>query len=496
MDKFNALADNVMIAKAVADMLKTTLGPKGMDKMLIDAVGDIVVTNDGATVLKEVELKHPAAKMIAETAKALEEEVGDGTTTAVVITGELLKNALKLKNKGLHPTVIIKGYELASDYALKVLEEEAVKINISEEKELKKIIQTALTGKNVEKVKGLLAGIIINAFRKTGNPDNIKIEKKTGQSLSNSRLINGILIDKEPVFSEMSKKIDNARIILTDAPIEVKTLETESEIEIKIPEQLKSFKDKEQEILKLMIKEIIKVKVNMVICQKGIDEEAQQLLANNGITAIRRVRKTDMELLSKALGVNITTNLKDLKKSDVSNASMITKRVGDEEMTIIYNCTNPRAVTILLRGAQEQLLDEVKRAVDDALGNLRTVMKDDKVLPGAGACELMQRKKLLEYADKISGREQLAVKAFAEALEVIPKALITNSGGEVLDLMPKLIKLHESGNYWGAGDKPVNALNQGIIEPLELKKQVIKTAYEASKMILRIDDMILKQRKK
>jgi chaperonin GroEL (HSP60 family) len=491
----DALEENVMIAKAIADVLKTTLGPKGMDKMLIDAIGDVVITNDGATIIKEVELKHPAAKVIGEVAKALEEEVGDGTTTSIVLTGELLKQALNLRKQGLHQTTIIKGYELANNHSLKILEEKSFIIDIKKDEELKKVINTALTGKSIGKTKQVISEIVLKAFRKVKNINDIKIEKKRGQSITNSTLIDGVLLDREPVFSEMNKKIDNARIILIDSPLEVRTLETDSEIEIKAPEQLGSFKDKEQEGLKKLVQKIIESGANLVLCQKGIDEEAQAMMANKGITALRRIRRIDMELLSKALGVNIITNIKDLKKSDVSLASMNTERIGDEVMTIIYNCNNPRAVTILLRGAQEKLLDEINRSIEDALGDIKTVINNNKAVLGAGACELMLRRELLSYAKSISGKEQLGVIAFAKALEIIPRSLIENCGGLMVDVMADLIKKHEESNYWGTSEKAINAKSNGVIEPLELKKQVIKSAYEASKMILRIDDMILKQKK-
>ncbi len=488
------MEENITVAKAIADTLKTTLGPKGMDKMLIDAVGDIVITNDGATVLKEVELKHPGAKVIAEVAKTLEESVGDGTASAVVLTGELLNKALELKKKGLHPATIIKGYELARDYALDALDRNAISIDVNDKKVLENIIGTALTGKSVGKVKEILTRIVLETAQTVESFDDVKIEKKIGGSIEDSKVIKGVLIDKEPVFSQMSKKIDKARIVLVDSPLEVKTLETNAEIKIRFPEELGKFREKELEMLKDLVQKIINVNANLVLCQKGIDEEAQQMLAKAGITAIRRIRRTDMELLSKALRVNIVTDLKDLKESDVGLASMETKKIGDEEMTIIHNCANPKAVTILLRGAQEQLLDEIERSIKDAFGDLKTIFKDNRVVFGAGATELMLRKKIIEYSNKIKGKEQLAVLGFAQALEAIPKALIENSGGNVIDIMAELIKRYESCSEWGAGERVINAKKEGIIEPLNLKKQVIKTACESAKMVLRVDNIILKKK--
>jgi len=497
---------NILAGKVVSESVRSTLGPKGMDKMLVDSLGDVVITNDGVTILEEMDIAHPAAKMMVEVAKAQEDEVGDGTTTAVVIAGELLKKAEALLEQNIHPTVITKGYKLANDEAQKILNELADDVKADDVKTLKKIAMTAMTGKSAERAREHLADLAVNAVKlvaekengKNGvDQDNIKIEKKEGASIDDSELIKGIVIDKERVHPAMPKKVQNAKIALLDAAIEVKETETDAEIRITDPDQLKAFLNEEEKMLKDMVKNITESGANVLFCQKGIDDMAQHFLAKEGIMAARRVKKSDMEKLARATGAHVITNLKDLSKSDLGNAGLIDeKKVAGEEMIFVQKCKDPKAVTILLRGGTAHVVDEIERAMEDAVGGVAATIIEGKVVGGGGAIEVELAKRLKEFAEKSEGREQLAITAFAEAMEVIPRTLAENAGMDPIDKLVMLRNAHENkANKWHGLDVFTGKVEDlyardGVIEPMKIKTQAIKSASEAAEMILRIDDII------
>jgi thermosome len=499
-----AQKNNIAAAKAVADAVRTTLGPKGMDKMLVDSIGDIVITNDGVTILEEMEVEHPAAKMMVEVAKTQNEEVGDGTTTAVVIAGELLKKAEELLDQEIHPTVIVKGYRIARDEALKILNEIAIPVNIEDKEQLKKIALTAMSGKSMEKASPKLAELVVEAVKIVAkkengkiviNRDNIKREKKHGGSSEDTELVRGVVIDKEIVHPAMPKTIKNAKIALLDCALEVKETETEAEIRITSPEQMQAFIEQEQKMLKGMVDKIVKSGANVVMCQKGIDDLAQHYLAKAGIAACRRVKQSDMEALAKATGGRIVTNLDDLSEEDLGYAKLVEeKKIADEEMTFVRECKDPKAVTILVRGSTEHVVDEVDRSIEDALGSLISSLEGGKVVAGAGAVEAEIARRLRKFAEKFSGREQLAILAFAEAIEVIPRALAENAGLDPIDILAELRSVHEQGKVnYGINlyeGKVADAIAMDVLDPLKVKIQAINSATEAAEMILRIDDVI------
>ncbi|MCP3682572.1 MAG: thermosome subunit [bacterium] len=500
----NAQNSNIMAAKAVGETVRTTLGPKGMDKMLVDAMGDVVVTNDGVTILEEINIEHPAAKMIVEVAKTQENEVGDGTTTAVVIAGELLKQAEDLLEKEIHPTVLARGYRLAEKKAQEILNEISEPVTEKDTATLNKIAGTAMTGKGAEDSKEKLSELAVEAVKsvmdiigteKLIDRDNIKIEKKVGGSVDDSELVKGIILDKEKVHSGMSKSIENAKIALIDSAVEVKSTETDAKISITDPSQMQAFVDMEEKILRDKVDKITASGATVVFCQKGIDDVAQYFLSKQGVYAVRRVGKTDMEKLARATGAKIISNLDELNKSDLGNAGAVEeKKVGDEYMTYVKNCKNPKAVTILIRGGTEHVIDEVKRAMEDAVGDVSAAIVTGKVVGGAGAPEIELSKGLRTYADSLSGREQLAVNAFAEALEIIPRTLAENAGIDPIDLMTELKASHDKGNKWAGINvftgKVVDSWKNGVLEPLKIKTQAVSSASEVAVMILRIDDVI------
>ncbi|MBW3013652.1 TCP-1/cpn60 chaperonin family protein [Candidatus Woesearchaeota archaeon] len=497
----DAQRNNIMAAKLVAETVRTTLGPKGMDKMIVDSLGDVVITNDGVTILDEMNIEHPSAKMIVEIAKTQEDEVGDGTTTAVVIAGELLKNAEDLLDQKLHPTVIAKGYQMAAEKAQQILNSIAVSIDMTNKDALKNIAMTAMTGKgaevNKERLAELTTDAVIQVADEEGNidSDNIKIEKKVGESAESSILIKGILLDKEKVHSAMPKKVDNAKILLLDCPVEIKETETDAKIQISDPMQMQAFLEQEERMLKKIVDNVIKTGANVVFCQKGIDDMAQHYLAKAGIFAARRVKKSDMEKLAKATGGSVLSTLEAASDNDLGNAGTVREeKVGDEYMTYVENCQNPKAVTLLVRGGTDHVIEEVKRAVDDAVGDLIAALKNGKIVGGAGAPEVEVAKELKKYAETLSGREQLAVQKFAEAMEVIPKTLAENGGLDPIDIMTELKALHDKGEKWAGVNvftgKAIDSFKEGIIEPLKIKSQAIKSASEVAVMILRIDDVI------
>ncbi len=495
---------NIMAARAVADTVRTTLGPKGMDKMIVDSLGDITVTNDGVTILEEMQIEHPAAKMIVEVAKTQEEEVGDGTTTAVIIAGELLKKAEDLLEQEIHPTVIARGYRQGAEKAQEVLKQIAEKVTENDEELLRKIAMTAITGKGAESSKEKLSDIAVKAVKRViekgahgfkYNKEHIKLEKKIGGAVEDTELIEGVVIEKEAVHPGMPTHIFNAKIALIDAPIEIKDTEIDAKIEITDPRQMQAFLDQESHMLKEMVEKIANSGANVVFCQKGIDDIAQHFLAKKGIYAARRVKKSDMEALALATWGKITTNLDDLNEKDLGQAGEVEeKKAGTEEMTFVTQCKNPRSVTILVKGGTEHIVAEAKRAMTDALGDVAAALKNGLVVAGAGATETELSQQLRKYAESLSGREQLAVRAFADALEIIPRTLAENAGLDPIDILTELKASHEKKQKWAGVDvftgKIVDSWAAGVIEPLKIKTQAISSASEVAQMILRIDDVI------
>ncbi|MDD5238950.1 MAG: thermosome subunit beta [Candidatus Nanoarchaeia archaeon] len=500
----DAQRTNIMAARIVAETVRTTLGPRGMDKMLVDTLGDVVITNDGVTILQEMEIEHPAAKMMVEIAKTQEEEVGDGTTTAVIIAGELLKKAETLLEQEIHPTVIAKGYQMSADKAQEILQNIAIKVDINDEVMLKKIVTTAISGKGSVSIKDSLNAIIVRAVREVAEKsatktvvdiDNIKIEKKTGGGISDSELIQGVSVDKEKVHSQMPREVKDARILLLDCALEAKEAGSDTQIRINTPEQMQAFIEQEEKQLKDMVDKIIALRANVVFCQKGIDDIAQHFLAKKGIYACRRVKQSDMEKLSKATGAKIVSNLKDANESDMGAAGMVEeKKISGEAMTFVKDCKNPKAVTILVRGGTEHVVDEVERAIKDAIGDLAAVIETGKIVAGGGAPEIEVAKELRKYAASLGGKEQLAANAFADALESIPRTLAENAGLDPIDIIVNLKAAHEDGQKWAGVDVFTGEIKDmekmHVLEPLKVKTQAIKSASEVSIMILRIDDVI------
>ncbi|AJC72303.1 thermosome subunit [Thermococcus guaymasensis DSM 11113] len=495
---------NILAARIIAETVRTTLGPKGMDKMLVDSLGDVVVTNDGATILDRIDLQHPAAKMMVEVAKTQDKEAGDGTTTAVVIAGELLRKAEELLDQNIHPSIIVKGYTMAAEKAQEILQDIAIEVTPDDEETLMKIAMTSITGKSAESHKELLARLAVDAVKQVAEKkdgkfavdiDNIKIEKKAGESVEESELIRGVVIDKERVHPRMPKKIEGAKIALINEALEVKKTETDAKINITSPDQLMSFLDQEEKMLKEMVDQIAATGANVLFVQKGIDDLAQHYLAKYGIMAVRRVKKSDMEKLAKATGAKVVTNVKDLTAEDLGHADLVEERkIAGESMIFVEGCKNPKAVTILIRGGTEHVVDEVERALEDAVKVVKDVMEDGYVLPAGGAGEIELSIKLDEFAKQVGGKEALAIENFAEALKIIPKTLAENAGLDTVEMLVRVISEHKNkGKAIGidvfAGE-PADMLEKGIIEPLRVKKQAIKSASEAAIMILRIDDVI------
>ncbi len=496
----DAQRNNIMAAKYVAELVRTTLGPKGMDKMIVDSIGDIVVTNDGVTILEEMQIDHPAAKMLVDVAKTQESEVGDGTTTAVVIAGELLKKAEALLDQEIHPTVIARGYHMAAEKTQEILNRLAVTVTAKDEEILKQIAMTAMTGKGAEASRDILATLLVRAVKQITDGDNIdmdniKIEKKVGGGIENAELIEGIVLDKERVHPGMPLKIKNAKIALLDVALEIKNTETDAKIQISSPEQMEGFLMQEEKMIKDKTQKVIKSGANVIICQKGIDDLAQHYLSKAGIYACRRVKKSDIEKLAKATGASIAMSLEDLSEKDLGHAGLVEEvKIGDEQMTYVRECKNPKAVTFLVRGGTQHVVDEVERAVKDALGDIIATLKVGKAVGGAGAIEVAVAREIRQYATKLAGREQFAVLAFADALEIIPRTLAENAGLDPIDLLTELKAQHDKGNKWASVDvftgKVTDAWKSGVIEPLKIKTQAIKSASEVAELILRIDDVI------
>ena len=500
-----AQRNNIMAAKIIAEAIRSTLGPRGMDKMLVDSLGDITITNDGAAILDEIDVEHPAAKMMVEIAKTQDDMVGDGTTTAVVLSGELLKKAEELLEQNIHPTLIVSGYRKAAEKAMEVLDNISEAVKVDDKETLKKVAITAMSSKGVGSAREHFADIAIEAVKQiaekrgekwSADIDNIQIIKKEGKSLLDTGLIRGIILDKEVVHAGMPKRVENAKIALVNTALEVKKTEISAEIRIRDPTQMKAFLDKETNMLKDMVEKITKAGANVVICQKGIDDMAQHFLAKEGVLAVRRVKESDMEKLSRATGGRMATNLDDLKPEDLGHADLVEERkIGDDKMVFIEGCKDPKSVSILIRAGLERMVDEAERTMNDALSVVADLFKKNKVVVGGGAVEAEVAKELRHYAVKIGGREQLAVEAFAESLEIIPNTLAENAGLEKIDIMVELRAAHEKpkGHLMGVDvftGKVANMQKMGVIEPLSVKEQAIKSASEAASMILRIDDVI------
>jgi thermosome len=495
---------NIMAARIIAEAIKSSLGPKGMDKMLVDSFGDVTVTSDGRTVLDKMDVQHPAAKMMVEIAKTQDSEVGDGTTSAVIVAGQLLEKAEDLIEKNVHPTVIIDGYRKAADKALEALEKIAIKTKPKDKRFLKKIAMTAMASKIVAEHRDHLANIVVDAVlhvaRKVGDQlkvdlDDIMVEKKAGKSLTETELINGVVLDKEVVHPGMPKRVENAKIALLNLPLEVEKTEIDAKIFIEKPEEMDAFLKEEEKMMKEMVDKIAAAGANVVICQKGIDDLVQHFLARKGILAVRRAKQSDMEKLAKATGGRIVTNLDDLKAKDIGYAKLVEERkIGDDKMTFIEDCKNPRSVAILIRGGAERIIEEAERSIHDALCVVRDVVEEPKAVAGGGAPEIEVARLLRDYAETWPGREQLAVQSYAEALESIPITLAENAGLDPIDMISELRARHEKGELWAGIDVlngrtwDMNKLE--VLEPLAVKKQIIKSATEAATMILKIDDVI------
>jgi len=495
----DAQRNNILAARLVADTVKTTLGPKGMDKMLVSSIGDITITNDGVTILEEMEIEHPAAKMLVEVAKTQEDAVGDGTTTAVILAGKLLENAEKLLDQKIHPTVIAKGYRIAAEKAQEILQKISTVISAKDDHLLKNIAMTAMTGKSAENAREKISEIITKAVKQIMENENIdlnniKLEKRKGNGTNDTELIEGIVLDKERVNSDMPKEAKNAKIALIDAALEIKSPETETKISISSPEQLQSFLDQEERMLKDMVEKIKKSKATVVFCQKGIDDVAQYYLMKEGIYACRRVAKSDMEKLALATGAKVVSKLNELSEKELGFASLVEEiKTGEEGMTYVRGCKNPKALTILIRGSTEHVIDETERAIKDGLGDVAAALKEKKIVAGGGAIEVELARRLRKELT-VRGREQLAIEQFADALESIPKILAENAGIDPIDVITELKAKHNAGDMHAGLDlftgKIDNTLKKGIIEPLKIKTQAIQSASEVAVMILRIDDVV------
>ncbi|MGC8478411.1 MAG: thermosome subunit beta [Candidatus Micrarchaeia archaeon] len=499
---------NIAVAVAVANAVKTTLGPKGLDKMLVSDLGDIVITNDGATILNEMNVEHPVAKIMVDVAKTQDKEVGDGTTTVVILTGELLKGAGELLEQAVHPTTIIKGYKIAADKAKEFLEKHAKPIDINDDATLSKIALVTLGSKNIgdDSAKLNMAKLAIKAIKQVMEKDNsgkisidtdfIKVEKKAGGSINDTELINGVLIDKEVAHSGMPKYISNAKIALLDAALEIEKTETDARIEITSPEQMQAFLKQEEQILKEMVEKIKKSGANVVFTQKGIDDIAQHYLAKENIMAVRRVKKSDMEKLAKATGARIVTSIEDLDTTYLGFAGLVEeKKVSGEQMVFVEKCKDPKSVTLFLRGGTQQVVDEVERAMVDVIGAVSSAIKDGKYVIGGGAIEISLANDLRNFASEVGSREQLAIQTFAEALEAIPKTLAESAGMDTIETLVQLRNKHRTkdGETMGVdiiNNKIGDMARLGVYEPKKVKEEELVTASEAAEMILRIDDMI------
>lgn len=502
-----ATRQNIMVAYAVSSIIRSTLGPKGMDKMLVSELGDIIITNDGASILQEMNVEHPIAKLMVEIAKTQDKEVGDGTTTAVIIAGELLRNAGDLIEKGINPNTIIRGYLMAVAQSRKALEECSEPVTLEDTDKLQKIATTAVRSKNVgdEKTKDFLSKMVLQAIKQVAekkdgkvviDKDFIKVEKKEGGSGEDTQFINGVLIDKEVAHPQMPKLVKNAKIALLDVALEIEKTETDARIEITSPEQMQAFLTQEEKMLKDMVNKIAKSGTNAVFIQKGIDDVAQHYLAKSGVLAVRRVKKSDMEKLAKATGAKVVTSLDDLRSADLGFAGIVEERkISGEQMVFIEKCKDPKSVTIFLRGGTKQVVDETERAIADQIGALTSALEMAKYVYGGGSAEEYVAKSLRNYANNVGGREQLAIQSFADALEAIPKTLADSAGMDAIDTLVQLRSKLKGKEGMSYGVDVMNGVIEdmrklGVIEPVKIKLQAISSAAEASVQILRIDDMI------
>jgi thermosome len=500
----DAKRNNINAAKAIADAVRSTLGPRGMDKMLVDSMGDVVISNDGVTILKEIDVEHPAAKMIIETAKVQDEECRDGTTSAVVLAGEFLKQTEELLDQNVHPTIITGGFRMAMEQALKQLNKLAEPIEHGNERLLKDIAMTAMTGKSAESIKEHLASISVKAVKSVMeqdgdkirvNFDDIMVVKKHGGNIQDTSLIEGIIIDKERLHSGMPKTIKNSKIALLNAALEVKKTEVDSKIQITSPTQLQDFLNVEEKMLKDIVKKIKDTGANILICQKGIDDLPQHYLTKAGIYAVRRAKKSDMEKLAKATGARIVNNIHDLTFEDLGKTKLVEeKKIADDQMTYITGCKEAKAISILIRGATDHVINEIERTMNDALGVVAVAIEDGKVLVGGGATQMELSQALRDYATTVGGREQLAIEAFAKAMEIIPRTLAENAGLDPINVLIDLRKSHKNGEKNSGlnilDGKVTDMKRLKIIEPLRIFKQAIQSATETTTMILRIDDVI------
>ena len=496
--------NNIAAAKAVGDAVRSTLGPKGMDKMLVNTIGDVVITNDGVTILKEIEVQHPAAKMVVEVAKTQDNECGDGTTTAVVLAGELLKQSEELLDAKIHPTVITNGYRMAAAKAVEVLNDIAV--DAMKDEVLRRVAVTSLTGKAVGEEYETLAEIVVKAAKSVMedgrvDTDNIRIEKKIGGVIGDTYLVEGVVIDKEAVHSRMPKRVENAKIALFSAPLEVKKTEFDAQIQITDPAAMSAFLEEEENSMREIVEKIKSVGANVVFSSKGVDELVQHYLAKAGILGYRRVKQSDLEAIAKATGGNIAGSAMEISKKDLGTAGLVEEKlVGEDGMAFITKCKNPKAMTIFVRGGTEHVLEEVERAIHDAVRTVGITLEDKKVVAGAGAPEIELCLRLSEYASSVGGREQLAIEKFAKAMEIIPWTLAENAGLDSIDSIIKLKNAHEKkkdGKYYGLdldSGEAVDMLKKNVVEPLRVKVQAITSAEEVANMVLRIDDVIAARR--
>ncbi len=500
----DAQYNNIMAARAIADAVRSTLGPRGMDKMLVDSLGDVVITNDGVTILKEIDVDHPAAKMLVEVAKTQDTEAGDGTTTAVILSGELLKKATDLIDSNIHPTIIAGGYRLACTKAQEILEEIAMPIDPKDKKALKVVAETSMISKSVSASREYLADLAVKAVTAVAEQDgkkwnvdmdNIQVVKKTGGSTEDSEFIQGIILDKDPVHPQMPRKLEKAKIALLDVAIEVQKTEVDAKIEITDPSQMHAFLEEEENMLRNMVKAIKNAGANAVFCQKGIDDLAQHFLAKEKIMSLRRVKKSDMEKVAKATGGVIVTKIEELTADELGSAAMIeVRQMGEDNMSFVTGCKNPKAVSLLLRGGTQHVVDEVERSLDDAMSVVAVAIEDGKTVTGGGSSAVEIAMRLREYAASIGGREQIAIDAYASALEVIPTALSENAGLDPIDILINMRKAHKDGKV-NAGlnvytGKVVDMKDLKVIEPIRVGRQAINSATDAAVLILRIDDVI------
>ena len=504
----DAIHNNIMAARAVASAVRSTLGPKGMDKMLVDSIGDVTITNDGVTILKDMEVQHPAAKMIIEAAKTQDAEVGDGTTTVAILAGELLKKAEDLLDQGVHPTVIVEGYGLAAKKAFQILDSISIDVPANGRDFLDKVAKTAMTGKWADspesKIYRYAVDIVQSAIETTNGKrkvdlDKVKVEKKVGESIEDSELIEGLVVDKTRAHQNMPKEIEKAKIALLGAPIEVRDTETKAELQIKSSSQFQLFMDQEKEAIRKVVDKVLASGANVVFCQKGIEDMAQHFLANAGVMALKRVTRNDLDRLARATGANIVTSLDELNHADLGSSDLVVeKKVGSGAMTFVTGTKN-KAFTLVLRGGTQQVLDSLERALDDAVHAVADVIEDQKVVPGGGAPEIELSLRLREYSSTLKGREQLAVAKFAEAVEIVPKSLAENAGFNSVDKLVELKKRHEVDKRAGLNvytGKIVDMYEDGVVEPLRVKVQAIQSATDAASLILRIDDVLASTKKK